>query len=289
MRLPRCSTLFDRDAARGEHFSLVGAACSPRRSRDRARRPGRSCGPGRITFFFRNSAEQRVVAYYPGPMGPTSPSSVSRPGKAPGRQPGAGDMARRRRVACLVNRARPPARQWLVGVDECYRLTGLIRMRWKGLGGGRGGLGGDRRASSTTSTGVPSRPRKQATRQRPPRPPGPAGGERDDSPGQAGGGRPPRTPQASPRSIGNYGRQERPQTWTAHSDARRSTGVNPKGREPIDPRHAEPLAGLTGRLAANPQSVAARVRLDPGARLQGRGRARPGSRARSRRSSSSCG
>jgi hypothetical protein len=39
--------------------------------------------------------------------------------------------------ALLVNRARGARDCWLVPIDECYALVGLIRTRWRGLSGGR--------------------------------------------------------------------------------------------------------------------------------------------------------
>ncbi len=39
--------------------------------------------------------------------------------------------------ALLVNRARGARDHWLVPIDDCYALVGLIRTRWRGLTGGR--------------------------------------------------------------------------------------------------------------------------------------------------------
>ncbi len=36
----------------------------------------------------------------------------------------------------LVNRVGTPAEYYIVPIDECYRLVGLIRMHWRGLSGG---------------------------------------------------------------------------------------------------------------------------------------------------------
>ena len=36
----------------------------------------------------------------------------------------------------LVNRVSMPAEYYIVPIDECYRLVGLIRMHWRGLSGG---------------------------------------------------------------------------------------------------------------------------------------------------------
>ncbi len=38
--------------------------------------------------------------------------------------------------ALLVNRVRGARRQWIVPIDVCYALVGLIRTRWRGLTGG---------------------------------------------------------------------------------------------------------------------------------------------------------
>ena len=40
--------------------------------------------------------------------------------------------------ALLVNRVRGAREHFLVPMDECYSLVGLIRMNWRGLSGGRG-------------------------------------------------------------------------------------------------------------------------------------------------------
>jgi hypothetical protein len=39
--------------------------------------------------------------------------------------------------ALLVNRVRGARDYFLVPMDECYSLVGLIRTRWRGLSGGR--------------------------------------------------------------------------------------------------------------------------------------------------------
>jgi Family of unknown function (DUF5947) len=38
--------------------------------------------------------------------------------------------------ALLVNRVSPIPEYFIVPIDECYRLVGIIRMHWKGLTGG---------------------------------------------------------------------------------------------------------------------------------------------------------
>ena len=39
--------------------------------------------------------------------------------------------------ALLVNRALGARQHWLVPIDECYALVGLIRTRWRGFTGGK--------------------------------------------------------------------------------------------------------------------------------------------------------
>jgi hypothetical protein len=39
--------------------------------------------------------------------------------------------------ALLVNRVRGAREAYGVGIDECYKLVGLIRTKWRGLSGGQ--------------------------------------------------------------------------------------------------------------------------------------------------------
>jgi hypothetical protein len=80
--------------------------------------------PVDIAFFFR--ADGRMRAYYPSPMGPTeSLLTVDVPVELED------DVQ-----ALLVNRSRGARQQWIVPIDECYALVGLIRTRWRGFTGG---------------------------------------------------------------------------------------------------------------------------------------------------------
>jgi hypothetical protein len=81
--------------------------------------------PVDIAFFFRMGGRMR--AYYPSPLGPTeSQLPVDVPVELED------DVQ-----ALLVNRVRGARRQWIVPIDECYALVGLIRTRWRGFTGGR--------------------------------------------------------------------------------------------------------------------------------------------------------
>ena len=80
--------------------------------------------PVDIAFFFRAGGE--LKAYYPSPMGPTeSLLTVDVPVEL------SDDVQ-----ALLVNRVRGARRQWIVPIDVCYALVGLIRTHWRGFTGG---------------------------------------------------------------------------------------------------------------------------------------------------------
>lgn len=80
-----------------------------------------------LAFFVRGS-DSRVMAFYPGPAGCTEsllPISIaSLPEMAP-------DIE-----ALLINRVHGARDHFVVPIDRCYHLVGLIRNYWRGLGGG---------------------------------------------------------------------------------------------------------------------------------------------------------
>ena len=133
-----CSTLFDRRAAGAGHYRLV----PDRRLRldefalrdelwDELRIPVD------MAFFFTSSAAERVVAFYPGPMGATeSHLSLSAWSEIEAANPVLATMEPDVE-ALLVNRVKGMRRQWLVPIEDCYRLVGVIRTRWRGFSGGK--------------------------------------------------------------------------------------------------------------------------------------------------------
>jgi hypothetical protein len=133
-----CSLLFDREAAGGGHYRLV----PERRLRlDGFRLPDpvweRLRIPVDMAFFFRSSADGRVMAFYPSPMGPTESQLGLEAWDAIQEANPVLETLEPDVEALLVNRARGARRQWLVPLDECYRLVGVIRSRWRGLSGGK--------------------------------------------------------------------------------------------------------------------------------------------------------
>ncbi|HEX6510580.1 MAG TPA: DUF5947 family protein, partial [Chloroflexota bacterium] len=90
-----------------------------------------------MAFFTRNTAAGRVMALYPSPAGPTeSLLSLDTWDELEQRNPMLADMEADVE-ALLVNRTRDKRDYFLVPIDECYKLVGLIRAYWRGLSGGR--------------------------------------------------------------------------------------------------------------------------------------------------------
>lgn len=133
-----CSMLFDRRAAGGGHYRLI---------------PGRRLRlddfelddvawerlriPVEMAFFFFSSAAERVVAFYPSPMGATE-SRLELTAWAELQRANPALAAIEHDVeALLVNRARGKRGGWIVPVDDCYRLVAVIRTRWRGFTGGK--------------------------------------------------------------------------------------------------------------------------------------------------------
>lgn len=133
-----CSLLFDRPDAFEARYRLV-----PRR---RLRLEGfeldeqaweRLRLPVDMAFFFRNSSAGRVVAFYPSPMGATeSRLELDAWSEIEAANPVLAGMAPDVE-ALLVNRSRAASRQWLVPIDDCYRLVAVIRTNWRGFSGGK--------------------------------------------------------------------------------------------------------------------------------------------------------
>ena len=122
-----CSLLFDRRAAGGGHFRLIGDR--------RLRLAGFDVSdatwdelriPVEMAFFFWDSVAGRVRAFYPSPMGPTESLLGLEAWQEMDLEP---DVE-----ALLVDRKRGC---WIVPIDDCYRLVAVIRTRWRGFTGGR--------------------------------------------------------------------------------------------------------------------------------------------------------
>ena len=92
--------------------------------------------PINLAFFYRDSAADKMMAMYPSPAGAIESllsleSWTEIAAEHPALQKMESDVE-----TFLVNRVGTPAEYYIVPIDECYRLVGLIRMHWRGLSGG---------------------------------------------------------------------------------------------------------------------------------------------------------
>ena len=97
--------------------------------------------PINLAFFFNSTPAGHIVALYPSPAGPTeSLLSLDAWDEIVQANPIL-DQMEADAEALLVNRVGSgrgdsEARYYLVPIDECYKLVGLIRAHWRGLSGG---------------------------------------------------------------------------------------------------------------------------------------------------------
>lgn len=92
--------------------------------------------PINLAFFMRSTTHGRVIALYPSPAGTTESlpaeeawdALVAKNPILAGLEP---DVE-----ALLINRLAFRSDCYIVGIDECYKLAGMIRIHWRGLSGG---------------------------------------------------------------------------------------------------------------------------------------------------------
>jgi hypothetical protein len=93
--------------------------------------------PINLAFFYHDSRAGRVVAIYPSPAGGTESSLPVDAWEAwAAGCPAVRDM-QTDVEAVLINHVGRRRDCFVVPIDECYRLVGLIRSKWRGLSGGR--------------------------------------------------------------------------------------------------------------------------------------------------------
>lgn len=132
-----CAILFHRPEAGEGHYSLV-----PERVRALAAFEledelwERFDLPVELAFFNRPAEGERIVIHYPGALGAVESSlGAAEWAELEARNPELASLEPEVE-ALLVNRTVAPAQYWLVPLDICYALVGLIRRYWRGLGGG---------------------------------------------------------------------------------------------------------------------------------------------------------
>jgi hypothetical protein len=92
--------------------------------------------PVNMAFFFRSTPEERMVALYPSPAGATeSLLGLEAWDELEAANPVLREMEPDVE-ALLVNRVGNIRAYYLVSIDRCYELVGLIRSGWRGLSGG---------------------------------------------------------------------------------------------------------------------------------------------------------
>jgi len=92
--------------------------------------------PISMAFFFQSSTAARVVALYPSPAGATESLLDFASWDEIQRSNPVLEQMEPDTEALLVNRVRGAAEYYLLPIDECYKLVGLIRTNWHGLSGG---------------------------------------------------------------------------------------------------------------------------------------------------------
>jgi hypothetical protein len=92
--------------------------------------------PIALAFFMYSTAAGRMVAVYPSPAGATeSALPLEAWDELVAENP---ELAKLEPdvEALLVNRVGPARDYFRVGIDECYRLAGILRTHWSGFSGG---------------------------------------------------------------------------------------------------------------------------------------------------------
>jgi hypothetical protein len=93
--------------------------------------------PVGTAFLFRNSALDRVVAFYPGPAGATeSELPLAAWDRVVAAEPGLA-MLKEDVEALLVRADGQQVEAFLVPIDVCYELVGHLRTLWRGFDGGQ--------------------------------------------------------------------------------------------------------------------------------------------------------
>jgi len=92
--------------------------------------------PINLAFFYRDGASGRMIAMYPSPAGATESLLSLESWEEILDQNRSLQTIESDVEAFLVNRVSLEPEYFIVPIDECFRLVGIIRMHWKGLSGG---------------------------------------------------------------------------------------------------------------------------------------------------------
>jgi hypothetical protein len=89
-----------------------------------------------MAFFSHSTPAGRVRALYPGPMGVTEAPLHDEAWAALCHDNPVLEDLEPDVEALLVQRAGGAREHWILPLDDCYRLVGLVRLHWRGLTGG---------------------------------------------------------------------------------------------------------------------------------------------------------
>jgi hypothetical protein len=128
-----CSLLFERETAGAGRYQLV-----PTRGRRLTGLSVAELGVPVGLVFFVKRRDGRVFGHYPSPLGATeSEIDAGAWRAAEARSPALAEL--KPRVEAFLVWTGPPSgggHQWVVPVDDCFRLVALIRRHWTGMSGG---------------------------------------------------------------------------------------------------------------------------------------------------------
>jgi hypothetical protein len=132
-----CALLFTKEGAAGGRYRAVPERYKYAADVPLAAASWDSIGiPVAMAFFFTNSALGQTVAFYPSPAGATeSQLSLEAWTDLLAATPAMADL-KPDVEALLVNKSANGFECFLVPIDACYQLVGLVRMHWKGFDGG---------------------------------------------------------------------------------------------------------------------------------------------------------
>jgi len=130
---PPCSLLFVREAAGGGRYQLV-----PTHGRRLTGLSADGLGVPVGLVFFVKQRDGRVLGHYPGPLGATESGIDPDAWRAvEARVPALAELTPHVEALLLwTGTPRSGDQQWVVPVDDCYRLVALIRRHWTGMSGG---------------------------------------------------------------------------------------------------------------------------------------------------------
>jgi hypothetical protein len=96
--------------------------------------------PVGLAFFFTNSVQSRTVAFYPGPAGATeSELPLGAWDRIVEANPVLGSLVPdvEALIVRMPDRSGTEPVAYVVPIDRCYELVGLLRMAWRGFDGGQ--------------------------------------------------------------------------------------------------------------------------------------------------------